>query len=79
MIQPTADDLSALDALQRAVAQALERKRRLGESAVIWQEGRVIITEGDMTAEPGEPRRPPSGTPAEDRADGAHPRPPRPG
>jgi hypothetical protein len=79
MTQPTADDLRALDALQRAVAQALERKRRLGESAVIWREGRIVITEGDMTAEPGDRSSPPPGTAGDDQADGDHARPPEPG
>ena len=51
MIAPTQDNLQALDALQRAVRAALDRKRRLGESAVIWQDGRPVITEGDMTTE----------------------------
>lgn len=32
----------ALDALQSAVAEALERKRRLGQYAVIWRDGRVV-------------------------------------
>ena len=31
-----------LDALQRAVAEALERKRRLGQYAVIWRDGKVM-------------------------------------
>jgi hypothetical protein len=30
-----------LDVLKRAVAEALERKRKLGQYAVIWREGRV--------------------------------------
>ena len=51
MIAPTQDDLQALDALQRAVCAALNRKRRLGESAVIWQDGRPVITEGDVATE----------------------------
>jgi hypothetical protein len=36
------------DILKQVAASTLERKRRLGESAVIWQDGRVVITEGDM-------------------------------
>jgi hypothetical protein len=31
-----------LDALQRAVAEALERKRRLGQYAVIWRDGKMM-------------------------------------
>lgn len=32
----------ALDALRDAVAEALERKRRLGQYAVIWRDGQVV-------------------------------------
>ena len=46
----SADDQRALDALRSAVAEALERKRRLGQYAVIWQDGRVVRLEpSDMT------------------------------
>jgi hypothetical protein len=46
------DDQVALDALRRAVAQALDRKRRLGQYAVIWQEGRIVRLEPqDITPE----------------------------
>ena len=31
-----------LDVLKRAVAEALERKRRLGQYAVVWREGRAV-------------------------------------
>ena len=37
----------ALDALRRAVTEALERKRRLGEYAVIWRDGQVVRLEPD--------------------------------
>jgi len=36
-----------LDALRRAVTEALERKRRLGEYAVIWRDGQVVRLEPD--------------------------------
>ena len=35
-------DQQAVDALRDAVAEALERKRRLGQYAVIWRDGRVV-------------------------------------
>ena len=35
----------ALDALRAAVAEALERKRRLGQYAVIWRDGRAVRVE----------------------------------
>lgn len=33
------DDLQMLASLERAVHQALERKRRLGQYAVVWENG----------------------------------------
>jgi len=33
----------ALEALQRAVKNALDRKKRLGQYAVIWQDGKPKI------------------------------------
>jgi hypothetical protein len=38
-------DQRALDALRRAVAEALDRKRRLGQYAVIWRDGRAVRLE----------------------------------
>ena len=54
------DSQRALDALREAVAEALERKRRLGQYAVIWQDGRPVrvIPEEAAPARPlpkGEP------------------------
>jgi hypothetical protein len=43
-------DQHALDALRRAVAEALERKRRLGQYAVIWKDGRVVRLEPEEIA-----------------------------
>ena len=40
-------EAKVLDVLKRAVAEALERKRRLGQYAVIWREGRVVCTVPD--------------------------------
>jgi hypothetical protein len=47
------EDQQALDALRSAVAEALERKRRLGQYAVIWRDGQVvrITPEDDMSSE----------------------------
>jgi len=42
MTQATDYEAMALDALKRAVADALERKRRLGQYAVVWREGRAL-------------------------------------
>ncbi len=42
MITLSAEDQQALDALRNAVAEALDRKRRLGQYAVIWRDGRAV-------------------------------------
>lgn len=42
MTQTDDYETRALDALKRAVAEALERKRRLGQYAVVWREGRAV-------------------------------------
>jgi hypothetical protein len=31
-----------------AVAEAIERHRRLGESIAVWQDGKVVILEADQ-------------------------------
>ena len=49
------EDRRALDALRRAVAEALDRKRRLGQYAVIWRDGRAV------RIDPGPRRRSPAG------------------
>lgn len=63
----------ALDVLKRAVAEALERKRRLGQYAVVWHEGRAVCMGPDAPAAPrsrtpdtvrGRVRRKVRGTPA---------------
>jgi hypothetical protein len=38
----SAPDQQVVEALRDAVAEALERKRRLGQYAVIWRDGRVV-------------------------------------
>lgn len=43
------EDQQILDALRSAVAEALERKRRLGQYAVIWQDGKPVIIGGESS------------------------------
>ncbi|HOW76943.1 MAG TPA: hypothetical protein P5102_01695 [Candidatus Competibacteraceae bacterium] len=43
MILISPEDQQILDALKNAVAEALERKRRLGQYAVVWRDGRSVI------------------------------------
>jgi len=50
MTQATDYEAMALDALKRAVADALERKRRLGQYAVVWRDGRVLCIGPDAPA-----------------------------
>ena len=42
MTQAYDHEAMVLDALKRAVTEALERKRRLGQYAVVWREGRAV-------------------------------------
>ena len=46
----SAEDQQALDALRSAVAEALDRKRRLGQYAVIWRDGRAVRIEPEEEA-----------------------------
>lgn len=41
------DTQEMLDSLRAAVADTLERKRRLGQYAVIWQDGKPVLIGDD--------------------------------
>ena len=56
----SADDQLALDALRTAVTEALERKRRLGQYAVVWRDGQVVRIEPEKEASLGHPAQPES-------------------
>ncbi|MHB8708566.1 MAG: hypothetical protein ACYC9I_06795 [Desulfuromonadales bacterium] len=49
--KPSEEGRVLLETLQRAVSQALERKRRLGQYAVIWKDGKPIKTGEDVPLE----------------------------
>ena len=51
--------MEGLKALQRAVDQALDRKRRLGQYAVFWRDGRVVFDGPDAPEDQAipEPRK----------------------
>lgn len=50
---PSPEGQRQLESLRRAVDKALERKRRLGQYAVIWQDGRPARLEPpDPAAKP---------------------------
>jgi len=52
MMQRNDHETKILEILKRAVAEALERKRRLGQYVVIWREGRVVCTGPDAPTAP---------------------------
>lgn len=41
--KPSTEAQRGLEALQAAVREALERKRRLGQHAVVWRDGRIEV------------------------------------
>ena len=49
-----ADD--GLEALQRAVTKALDRKRRLGQYAVFWEDDRIVFRRSRCAAARGASR-----------------------
>ena len=44
---PSPEALAMLRVLQTAVAKALERKRKLGQYAVIWRDGQPLLVGED--------------------------------
>ena len=44
---PDAVSVQTLAVLRQAVAVALDRKRRLGQYAVFWQDGKVVRVEAE--------------------------------
>ncbi len=47
-LEDSAKGQAALNALQRAVAKALDKKQRLGQYAVVWQDGKPVIIGGEL-------------------------------
>ncbi len=52
---PSPQGQQQLETLRRAVSKTLERKRRLGHYAVIWQDGKPVRIGDDAPDQPGEP------------------------
>ena len=52
-VPPSAEAQTILNALQQAVAKNLEKKRRLGQYAVTWKDGRPIQAGEDAPKEDG--------------------------
>ena len=44
---PSEKGQKQLDTLKRAVAEALEKKRRLGQYAVLWKNGKPVMVGDD--------------------------------
>ena len=40
---PSKEGQVMLDSLQKAITQALEKKRRLGQYAVVWRDGKPVM------------------------------------
>lgn len=52
---PSKEGQIILDSLQKAVTQALEKKRRLGQYAVVWQDGKPVMIGEDAPKESENP------------------------
>ena len=58
---PSPETQAILNALQTAVTKCLDKKKKLGHYAVVWQDGRPVKIGGDAevydsTPEPSAPR-----------------------
>ncbi len=51
---PSKEGQVLLDTLQKAVSETLERKRRLGQYAVVWRNGEPVVTGEDAPKSSGE-------------------------
>jgi|GEM_PF-715394 len=54
---PSHEGRELLETLKQSVAKALERKRRLGQYAVTWQDGRPVVMGDDAPGQIEEPPR----------------------
>jgi len=54
--KPSPDSQKMLDTLKAAVTQALEKKRRLGQYAVIWADGKPVLVGDDAPKKEAQPR-----------------------
>lgn len=57
MTSSSIESQRVLEILRSAVAEALERKRRLGQYAVIWRDGQVVRIEPQDQAVSEDPRQ----------------------
>ncbi len=47
-MEPSPEDLLILESLQKAVDEALDRKQRLGQYAVVWRDGKPAFIGDEM-------------------------------
>lgn len=47
-VQPSPQSRATLSVLQQAVSKVLDRKQRLGQYAVVWQDGAPIMMGGEI-------------------------------
>ena len=50
---PSSDTQMMLDSLTKAVHEALENKRKLGQYAVLWRDGKPVAVGEDAPADTG--------------------------
>ncbi|MBK8510460.1 MAG: hypothetical protein V9G63_09255 [Candidatus Competibacter sp.] len=53
---PSLEGQNQLDALRKSVANALEKKRRLGQYAVTWEKGQPVMRGEDAPVAPKKAR-----------------------
>lgn len=49
---PSPDTQRMLDSLKHAIAETLEKKRRLGQYAVFWEDGKPVLVGDDAPVNP---------------------------
>jgi hypothetical protein len=49
---PSQESMIVLESLRKTVAKTLDRKKRLGQYAVVWQDGKPAIIVGDNLSTP---------------------------
>jgi len=57
MKSPSPESLEILETLQLAVNKALDKKKRLGQYAVIWKDGKPVLLGKELESK--KPARPP--------------------
>jgi hypothetical protein len=52
--KPSKEGQILLDTLQKVVSETLEKKKRLGQYAVVWRDGKPVVTGEDAPMSSGE-------------------------